>query len=395
MTNTLQAPTYGLEEEVMVIDRGTLSPAAPHDGCVAELNARLGTRFAPEYKKTVIELVTGIHTSVFDLTDEAAANRNEASVILARHGYAALPLATHPWAESLTVPAREGERYRRIETQKGDAVRHLAANGVHLHVGTYEGDAERLRHLPKLIHLTALHAAVTASSPFAEGHDTGQASWRLRILMQLASSLPLMAADPDELAQVYRALASAGGPKDASEQWGLVRLGAGKPTIEFRAADTMPSLDEVAWLAAITGAAAYAERMGMLPPLAPSVAASAYLYAANLDRVAAEGAEAVLVDPFDWEARTITETVDAWIARLAPAIDALALGDAIALRPARLAAPWRDMKTFTDEIEVEALARGLGAADARSLAFRRMIERALMQAATTPKMPWACTALAA
>lgn len=395
MTSNAQAPTYGLEEELTVIDRGTLSPAVPHPDCVAELKARLGNRLSLEYKATVIELVTGIHSSVFDLTEEAAANRNEASVILVRNGYAALPLATHPWAASLDLPAREGDRYRQIESQKGDAVRHLAANGVHLHVGTYDGDEERLRHLPKLIHLTALHAAVTASSPFAEGRDTGQASWRLRILMQLASSLPLMAEGPEELIRVYGALASAGGPKDASEQWGLVRLGAGKPTIEFRAADTTPSLDDIAWLAALTGAAVYAERMSMLPPLATSAPVSAYLYAANLDRIAAEGAEAVLVDPFDWQARTIAETVEAWIARLAPAIDALGLGEAIALRPAPLGAPWRDMKVFADAAEAEALVRGLSADDARMLAYRRMIERSLIQAAATPKMPWASTALAA
>ncbi|GAA0317830.1 hypothetical protein GCM10009087_30250 [Sphingomonas oligophenolica] len=395
MTGNSQAPTYGLEEEQMVIDRGTLAPAAPHAGCVEELKARLGTRFALEYKAPVIELVTNVHSSVFDLTEEAAANRYEADVILARHGYAALPLATHPWAASLDMPAREGDRYRRIEAQKGDAVRHLAANGVHLHVGTYDGDEERLRHLPKLIHLTAIHAAVSASSPFAEGRDTGQASWRLRILMQLASSLPLMAAGPDELAHVYGALAAAGGPRDASEQWGLVRLGAGKPTIEFRGADTTPSLDDIAWLAALTGAAVHAERVGMLPPLDMSASAAAYLYAANLDAVAAAGADAVLIDPFDWEARPVPQAIDAWVARLAPAIDALGLADAIALRPQQPSAAWKEMRRFVVKIEVEALGRGLGPADARHLAYRRMIERSLVQSSATPSMPWARSALAA
>lgn len=395
MTGIAQKPTYGLEEELMVIDRGTLAPATPHAGCLAELQNHLGSRFALEYKATVIELVTGVHSSVYELTEEAAANRHEANVILARSGYAALPLATHPFARSLEVPAREGDRYRRIETQKGDAVRHLAANGVHLHVGTYEGDAERLSHLPKLVHLTAIHAAVSASSPFAEGRDTGQASWRLRILMQLASSLPLMAADTDELGRVYGALAAAGGPRDASEQWGLVRLGAGKPTIEFRGADTTPSLDDVTWLAALTGAAAYAERMGLLPPLGMSASASAYLYAANLDCVAASGADAVLVDPFDWQARPVSEAIETWVTRLAPAIDALGLADAIALRPARPTTAWKDMKSFVDSIVADALGRGLSIADAQHLAWRRVIERSLLQASTTPSMPWAHAALAA
>lgn len=395
MTGIAQTPTYGLEEELMVIDRTTLAPAIPHRGCVEELKARLGPRLALEYKATVIELVTSVHDSVYDLTEEAAANRYEASTILARSGYAALPLATHPWALSLEVPAREGDRYRQIEAQKGDAVRHLAANGVHLHVGTYDGDAERLRHLPKLSHLTAIHSAVSASSPFAEGRDTGQASWRLRILMQLASSLPLMASGPDELARVYGALAAAGGPRDASQQWGLVRLGAGKPTIEFRGADTTPSLDDVSWLAALTGAAAYAERMGLLPPLGMSPAASAYLYAANLDCVAALGADAMLVDPFDWQARTVPEAIEAWIFRLAPAIDALGLADAIALRPSRPGSAWKDMRSFAQGVEADALFRGLNAGDARHLAWRRMIERSLVQASTTPSMPWARPALAA
>jgi carboxylate-amine ligase len=383
-----ETPTYGAEEEVWVVDRLSLSPAVPEAECLAELSRRLGPRMTREYKAAVIELVTGVHTTPEALTEEVAANRHEAGEVLTRFGYAALPLATHPVADPLAMPAREGERYRRIEQQKGFAVKGLGANGVHLHIGTYAGDAERTRHLPTLMHLAAVHAGVTASSPFVNGRDTGQASWRLRILMQLASPLPLVASDAGELARIYGALAAAGGPKDASEQWGFVRLGAGKPTIEFRAADTLPTLDHLPWLAALTGAAAHAARRGQLPPLALSESASAYLYTANLDRVAAEGADAVLVDPFDLQARTVHATIETWIERVAPSIDALGLGDAIGLRPTTLPNPWRDMKRLADEDGAEALRRGLDAVGAQGLALRRTIERALQDAASIPQMPW-------
>lgn len=396
MSTIASAPTLGVEEEIMVIDRTTFAPAVPHPACVAELKKQLGERVALEYKAGVIELVTGVHRDVFALVEEAGASRYEAHQVLTRFGYAGLPMALHPWANALELPAREGERYRKIERQKGDAVRGLAAQGVHLHVGTFDiKGPERLALLPALMHFAPIHAAITAASPFWAFHDTDQASWRQRILMQLASGLPLAAADLGELERLSAAFAQAGGPADASEHWGLVRLGAGKPTIEFRAFDTAASLDAIPWQAALTAAAVHAGRCGTLPAPTISPAAAAWVCATNLDRAAADGSDAQLVDPYDLKARSVNETLEIWKSRLAATIDTLGYGDAIALMPASIEAPARAQRALVAEAEAQALLRGLLERDARQFALRQLVERALIEAAATPAMPWALRSRAA
>ena len=86
------------------------------------------------------------------------ANRFEARSILQRFECELVPLATHPQAIALETPARDDDRYHWIEGQKGDAVKKLLVNGVHLHVGTYEHDIERMQALPVLLPLAPIHA---------------------------------------------------------------------------------------------------------------------------------------------------------------------------------------------------------------------------------------------
>ena len=339
--------TAGLEEELFVIDQATFAPVVPTEACVAALSQRLGTRYAGEYKAGVVELVTTVHRCPFELVEEVAANRCEANAILARFGYVALPMAMLPAVDCLDLPAREGERYRWIEGRKGDAVRRLGANGVHLHIGTMLDDEERLRVIRQVVDFALIHAAVTSASPFAYGRDTGQASWRLRTLMQLASPLPFAPANLAEMRRTYEALRQVGGPRDASEQWGLVRLGAGKkpgekPTIEFRGADTTASLDHLVWLVALTAAAVDAARQGQLPARCVSDPVADYFFGVNADSVARDGQEAMLVDTVGrLSAKSVPALISAWEERLQPSIEraGAARGNAAAARrPALLLA---------------------------------------------------------
>lgn len=396
--------TAGVEEELFIVDKATLMPVIPTDACVAALKSRLGPRYSGEYKAGVIELVTHVHDDVFELVEQAAANRCEADAILAKFGYVSLPMAMHPTVDCLMLPPREGDRYRQIEGQKGDAVRRLGANGVHVHIGTMLNDEERVKVLRQVVDLSLIHAAVTAASPLAYGRDTGQASWRLRTLMQLASPLPLSAANLQELRRVYAVMRDAGGPRDASEQWGLVRLGAGgqpgqkvgeKQTIEFRAADTIPSLDHLTWLVALTAAAVDAARKGIFPARDCSEPTAAYLYCMNIDRIAALGQEAMLIDAIDMKPKSVPAFISDWTLRLRPSIDSLGLGAAIALRPTALPSYWREMRTLALDIEREALRRGLPGDAARAQSHRQVMRSALAQSKLTPAMPWAERRLAA
>lgn len=389
MKRKLPKISYGMEEEHFVVHVQTGTLVTPIPECRKLIEQRLRTRAAWEYKAGVLELVTSVCREPTQLIEEAAANRHEASAILRRFDCSLLPLATHPLADARTAPAREGQRYRWIELNKGNAVKNLLVNGVHLHVGTYPNDAARLRAVPVLMHLVPIHAAATACSPHFEAEDTGQESWRLRVLMQLASLLPAAPRTAEGLARLGHAMREAGGPRDGSEQWGLIRPGAGgKPTIEFRAADASPSLDPMVWLAALSGAAVHAERIGNVtaPPVEPWDAIMMYLV--NLDNVAAHGADARLIDPFDGCTKTVNAYVAAWVARCASSIDELGLAHAISLIPKQIRHPAAALRGVVEASRRSLEARGVSVADAAQFALRAALPWALQQAEQTPQMTW-------
>ncbi len=397
-------PTLGLEEEVFIVDCDTGMPALISDQCREDLKRTLGPRYQGEYKACVLELVTRLQCrDPRHLIYEAAANRHRANAILARHGLRTLSLACHPTAASLELPARECKlsqkencRYRRIERFKGDAVRNLAVNGVHIHIGTYE-PMERHDALPILMHIAPLHAGLTACSPYFNGRDTGQESWRLRLLMMLSSTLPVLDETMEEQQELEQLLSRAGGPADDSEHWGLIRNGVNKPTIEFRAADTAPSLDMLIGLAALTASAAYAVRKGWLKRPRCSDRRALSIYQFNLEAVAAFGSKATLIDPFGSELRSVPDYAAAWAARCEQAIDAIDFGDAVA-ELMRLASRWnpgQDMRRLMAETFEVATAQGMASSVAATLSTQRVLRWAWEVADASPTTPWTQRARAA
>jgi gamma-glutamyl:cysteine ligase YbdK (ATP-grasp superfamily) len=392
-----ERPTLGLEEELFVVSRDTSMPVPIPVRCREEFAQRIGTRYSGEYKASVLELITRLrHHDPRQLIDEASANRCSADAILARYGLRTLALASHPTAIAFDLRPREHElsaadnrRYRRIESFKGDAVHNLAVNGVHLHVGTYDSP-ERHAALPTLMHLAPLHTALTACSPFFNGRDTGQESWRLRVLMTMSSTLPVMDGTEQDLEVLERLLAEAGGPADASEHWGLVRRGAGKPTIEFRAADTAPDLDVLIALSGLTACAAHAVRNGWLPELKASQSRSISVYQFNLEAVAAKGTGAKLIDIFDLRVKSVSDYAASWVTRCERAIDDLDLGDAISGLSGSVGFvnPGRQLRMLMADTAVDGIAHRRVRVSENGSGLQRAVEWAWRQAEMSPSKPW-------
>jgi carboxylate-amine ligase len=392
-------PTFGLEEEHLVVHRETGDPARMPKRCHDELARSLQQNFKREYKASQLELVTQrCPHDPYELIEEAAGNRWRANAILAKFDLVALPLGTHPTALAHEMPARgehelaehENARYRRIELYKGDAVHQLLVAGVHLHVGTFDL-VEQLRTIPVLMHLVPLQAALTACSPWFEGREKNQSSWRLRVLMQLSSTLPTMVETEQELRQLQQAQCAAGVRFDASEQWALIRPGAGKQTVEFRAADTAPELDIHIGLAALIGSAVYAVRKGWLARPACASGQAIQVYLDNVEAAAAFGAAATMIDPFDdLRPKSVQEYARAWVDRCMPAIIALDLGTAITelLQRSDGMDPAQQIRALVEQAQKEAEACHLLPAGAMALAARRTIHWAWQRARISPAKPW-------
>jgi glutamate---cysteine ligase / carboxylate-amine ligase len=263
-------PTFGVEEEVMVLDPRTLDLAPMAGELLAAMPDRRGLKL--EMPASQLEMVTTPRESLAELTRDLYSARTRLAEAVA--GRAVLASAgAHPFA-AVEGRLNRGERYERNEREYGSVIRRQLVCGLHVHVGLAGPDRvlavyNALRsYLPEL-------AALGANAPVHGGRDSGMASVRPGI----AGTLPRQGIPPAwgslrEYADDLAWGAGAGRLASVRDWWWELRLHAQLGTIEIRVPDAQTRVADTAalagtvcglvlWLAACHDA-------GELPGAAPS-----------------------------------------------------------------------------------------------------------------------------
>ncbi len=237
-------PTLGVEVELQVIDPETrkLTPGVP------AILARFSPddpRFKPELIQSNIEINTGICSNVDEVRKDLTQRLDALMKVCDELGYQLASSGTHPfslWSEQLIT---ENQRYIHLVERFAWAVRRLTIFGLHVHVGVENGEKAigivntLSNYLPHLL-------ALSASSPFWVGQDTGLYSSRVKIfeLLPLAG-LPHRLVNWSEFQRFMRVLLAAKTIETVREIWWDVRPHPGLGTVEVRICDALPRLTEV------------------------------------------------------------------------------------------------------------------------------------------------------
>lgn len=244
--------SLGVEIEVQLVDwkSAELCPAAPR------LLKRLRSpTFQPEYFQSNLEIVTGVCDSLAQADGELrrAVRRllEEADAL----GIDVLGAGTHPLdGGHRDEPLFPSERYRKVHERSRWAASYMSTFGLHVHVGAGDGPtAMQLIHgiSPYLAHLLAL----SASSPFAAGTDTGLASSRVTVFESLPTAgTPPQLATWKDFEQLIGRLMRAGAVESFKDLLWDVRPSPNYGTVEVRICDAQASLsDTLGLVAAIRG----------------------------------------------------------------------------------------------------------------------------------------------
>lgn len=241
--------TLGVEWELAVVDAATgeMVPRA------AELLGLLDDpRFDHEFLTSMIELITGVHRTTDGAIDELRRMRDTAVEAADRVGVALVGTGTHPTSHWRDQRHGDDPRYRRVIEKSGDWGRRLVIFGVHNHVGV-EDRNKVVPLLRTMLDRLPLILALSASSPFWHGLDTGFASHRTMLFQQLPTGgLPPMLTDWAEYERTASGMLAAGVVDDLAELRWDVRPSPALGTIEVRVADGAPSIDDLAAVTALT-----------------------------------------------------------------------------------------------------------------------------------------------
>ncbi len=244
--------TIGIEEEYLVVDRETRDLVnEPPPEMWSSLREVLGHQVSPELLKAQIEVGTKVCAKLSEARDDLATLRRDLSGVVSEYGAAIIASSTHPfanWSEQMTT---EHPRYQRLAADHQQVARQLVICGMHVHVGI-DDDHLRIDLMNQVRYMLPHLLALSTSSPFWAGTDTGLLAYRLIIFRNLPrTGAPEEFESWVEYQRTVQVLVDAGIIEDASKLWWDIRPSARYPTLEMRVADVCTRLDDAMAVAAL------------------------------------------------------------------------------------------------------------------------------------------------
>ncbi|MGW9629173.1 glutamate--cysteine ligase [Agromyces sp. NPDC055520] len=248
--------TVGLEWEIAIVDRAT-GELAPLAGAVLDaLGAgSMGAQhpfITSELLTNTVELVSGVHERVAGAVGDLERQLAEVRAVIDGLGdYELICAGTHPFSQWYDQGVTDKPRYHKLIERTRWWGRNMMIWGVHVHVGI-EDRHKALPILDGLVTYLPHLQALSASSPFWTGVDTGYASNRALMFQQLPTAgLPYQLADWPAYERFVDDLVRTGVIDDHSEVRWDIRPSPKWGTIEVRVCDGVSTAAEIAAIGAL------------------------------------------------------------------------------------------------------------------------------------------------
>ncbi len=243
--------TIGIEEEYLLVDAETMDLAVAPEALMEECAADLEGKVSPEFLQCQIEIGTGVCATIAEARDDLRNLRSTVAKHAARHGLAPIAVSCHPFADWKQQHHTDKNRYNQLRRDLGGVARRLLVCGMHVHVGIEEQDT-RIDLMNQLSYFLPHLLAMSTSSPFWQGEDTGLNSYRLTVMDNLPrTGLPPRLDSWGAFQRSVDTLVELELIEDSSKIWWDLRPSCRFPTIEARICDVSPRLETALTLAAV------------------------------------------------------------------------------------------------------------------------------------------------
>ena len=252
MSKTGPQFTVGVEEEYLLVDKETRALIIdPPKSLIGECEELCGSQVTSELLRSQIEVGTKVCNNLQEAREDLAKLRSNIIEVADRHGLAPIAASTHPFSRWKEQKHTEKDRYETLTTEMQGAARRLVICGMHVHVGIND-DALRIDLMNQMSYFLPHLLALSCSSPFWEGRDTGLKSYRLTIFDALPrTGLPERFQSYAEFERHVNILINAGMIEDSTKIWWDLRPSARYPTLESRIMDVCTRLNDAIALASL------------------------------------------------------------------------------------------------------------------------------------------------
>ncbi len=244
--------TLGIEEEYLLVDLESYDLRAAPDGLMEACASALDSQVSPEFLQCQIEIGTKVCDDITAARDDLKRLRSTVARCARDFGLAPIAASCHPFADWRTQPHTDKARYNELSHDLAGVAERMLICGMHVHVGVASRDT-RIDLMNQLIYFLPHLLALSSSSPYWQGKDTGLASYRLTVFDNLPrTGLPPYLSSWSAYERTTGVLVELGLIEDTSKIWWDLRPSARFPTIETRICDVPSRLEDTLMLAAET-----------------------------------------------------------------------------------------------------------------------------------------------
>ncbi|WP_053850153.1 glutamate--cysteine ligase [Streptomyces sp. NRRL B-24085] len=308
----------GVEEEfhILELESGMLVPRAD-----AVLRRLPGRTFTTELHQSTVESNSGVHASLTGLYTDLVRTRQRLDAAASSLGLAVAAAGTAPLAPAASGHPTGGARYRHMVEEYRQVADEQLICGAQVHVDIPDRDTA-VEVMCAVSPWLPVLLALSASSPFWQGADTGYASWRTLLWQRWPTAGPVGCfTDAAAYDAAVDDLVRAGVISDPGMIYYDVRPSAHLPTLELRICDACPRAETVVLVAGLFRALVTDALELHATGAAMCDGRHEWLRGASW-RAARSGLEGSLVDPRTHREAPAADVVHGLLARLRPALEA-------------------------------------------------------------------------
>ena len=307
--------TLGVEIELQLIDRDSfnLTPRAEE---ILKAASSLTKKIKQEFYLSTVEINTSKCFDVCEVEKDLSQSYDIITKIGDEFGINFATTGCHPFSLYSDCVITSLPRYQDLIDRNQWLTRRMTVYGLHVHLGMKSGD-DAIRFNNFFLNFVPHLLALSASSPFWQGDDTGLASCRPTTYEALPTAgHPYRARNWNEFEHLYRILKKCKAINSIKDLWWDIRPSPAYGTLEIRACDGPATLDEALAIVAFIHMLSHwfndsGDWIGQVPP--PPL----WFSRENKWRVIRHGLHADLVVDFDGATKPISEDILQWLDKLA------------------------------------------------------------------------------
>ena len=234
--------SIGVELEIQLIDSSTLdlTPRSP------QILERVGesSSIQPEILQSMLEVISRPSLTVHEVSNDLKVALQKIFEVTQGMGVELACAGTHPTAKHWERQLYPSERFHQLIDRNQFISRRLMVFGIHIHIGVPSGEVciaimnEFAYELPILL-------ALSASSPFWEGLDTGLASSRITFFESIPTGgHPYQVNSWNDFTDLISVLKKSRAINSIKDIWWDMRPRPTYGTLEIRVCDGLPTLEE-------------------------------------------------------------------------------------------------------------------------------------------------------